>query len=92
VGGQKSESYNGLSIISNFKIKKIQKRYQVTFILQFKKTPQAYELITLPLREGKIFCKKILGGVKIKSRNCFFWNFFVCKRFIFFFEKDSPLG
>jgi hypothetical protein len=39
-----------------------------TFFKLKKKVPgyfyfrQAYGVITLPLREGKIFCKKILGG------------------------------
>jgi hypothetical protein len=28
----------------------------------FRRTRKAYGVITLPLREGKIFCKKILGG------------------------------
>ena len=39
--------------------------------LKFKKTRQAYGVITLPLREGKIFWKKILGGVKEKGTRLF---------------------
>jgi hypothetical protein len=35
-----------------------------------KNTLNAYGLITLPLREGKIFCKKILGGgLETKPKN-----------------------
>ena len=58
-----------------------------------KNTLNAYGLITLPLREGKIFCKKILGGgLETKSKNRQFSSFFMDKRFIFFFKKDSRQG
>ena len=58
-----------------------------------KNTRKAFGVITLPLREGKIFCKKILGGgLETKPKNRQFWNFFVDKRFIFFFKKDSRQG
>ena len=41
-----------------------------------------------------VFLRKIelFFSLKVKSRNRFFWNFFVCKCLIFFFEKDSPHG
>ena len=63
------------------------------YLSLMKNTRKAFGVITLPLREGKIFCKKILGGeLETKSKNRQFWNFLVDKRFIFFFEKDSRQG
>ena len=58
-----------------------------------KNTRKAFGVITLPLREGKIFCKKILGGgLETKSKNRQFLFSLVYKRFIFFFKKDSRRG
>ena len=58
-----------------------------------KNTRKAFGVITLPLREGKIFCNKILGGgLEAKSKNRQFLFFLVYKRFIFFFKKDSRRG
>ncbi len=56
----KSDAIPGASRLRNQNEILIEKKNNL--VPFFVNTCNAYGLITLPLREGKIFCKKILGG------------------------------
>ena len=42
--------------------------------------------------QNEILIEKSDEAFKNKIKKLSFWNFFVCKCFILFFEKDSPQG